>query len=159
MIKGDSPQSLRAPGSESGAGCDETNQVFLSFDIGEKRVGVAWGDSEVKIASPYGVLLMDETILDEIKKLIDKFKPTALIVGLPRNSKGEETKQSQYVRDFATKLETFGLPIVFQDESLTSVIAEDMLSNKQRSNKYNNGKIDASAASIILSDYLEANFG
>jgi putative Holliday junction resolvase len=134
-------------------------QVALGLDIGTKRIGVSWGDSAVKIATPYGVVAMDDNTIIEIKKLIEKFKATVLVIGLPRNAAGEETKQSKFVRDFAQRLEPLGPSIVFQDESLTSVEAEQLLSKIHRSNSYNKDQIDAIAASIILSDYLEDNFG
>jgi putative transcription antitermination factor YqgF len=79
------------------------------------------------------------------------------VVGLPRNSQGQETQQSQYVRQFAKSLNVFNLPIECQDESLTSVEAKSLL-NLQRSNFYNKQQIDAMAAALILTDYLEAKY-
>ena len=135
-------------------------QVALGLDVGEKRIGVAWGDSQVKIATPHGYLDMNDTAVIEIEKLIDKFNATVLVVGLPRNASGQETQQSGYVRDFVEQLRPLGLDIVLQDESLTSVEAEKILSRQGHTpNIRQKGSIDAVAASLILSDYLEANFG
>jgi len=134
-------------------------QVILGLDIGEKRIGVAVGDSAVKIASPYGIVAMGDSAVAEIQQLADKLRVATIVVGLPRNAAGEETRQSAFSRDFAEKLRPLGLPIVLQDESLTSVMAADMLSSQQRSKKHNKQQIDAMAASLILSDYLEANYG
>jgi putative Holliday junction resolvase len=131
-------------------------QVAIGLDVGEKRIGVAFCDGQVRIAVPYGVVAMNDQAVIEIEKLIDRFRATVLVVGLPRNNQGKETKQSQYVRDFVEKLRPLGLPIVLQDESLTSVEAEQRLQGLPLQEK---GKIDAEAAAIILSDYLEANFG
>ena len=128
-------------------------RVALALDVGEKRIGLAWGDDQVKLASPYGIVEMGENVVAEIANIAEKLKAEVLVLGLPRNSKGEETQQSLYVRDFAKKLEVLGLPIVFQDESLTSVEAEK---NAQSSKNYQAGQpIDDIAASLILSDYLE----
>lgn len=135
-------------------------QVALGLDVGEKRIGVAWGDSQVKIAAPHGYIDMNDATVIEIEKLIDKFNATVLVVGLPRNASGQETEQSQYVRDFVEKLRPLGLDIVLQDESLTSVEAEKILSRQGHAQSdRDKGRIDAVAASLILSDYLEANFG
>lgn len=134
----------------------------MALDVGEKRVGVAVGDSEVKIAVPNGALQNDDSVVDEIGKIIKLKDIDTIVVGLPRNSSGEETKQSEFAREFAEKLTVFNLPIVFQDESLTSVEAEDILQSLQGNNQRNlseKGEIDAKAAAIILTDYLEANFG
>lgn len=130
-------------------------QIALALDVGEKRIGLAWGDDQVKLASPYGIIEMNENAVTEIEKIANKLKAEVLVIGLPRNSKGEETQQSVYVRDFAKKLEALNLQIVFQDESLTSVEAEKIA---QRQKKYRLGQpIDDIAASLILSDYLEGN--
>lgn len=128
----------------------------LALDVGEKRIGIAIGDSDVKIAVPNGFVENNENFIDEIKKIIELKNIDEIVVGLPRNSSGEETKQSQYVRDFAEKISVFDLPVIFQDESLTSVEAEQILS--EGNNTYNKGEIDAKAAALILTDYLEANY-
>ena len=57
----------------------------------------------------------------------------------------------------ALRLEAFNLPIIFQDESVTSVIAEERLQSRKKA--YTKADIDAEAAAIILQDYLEAPHG
>jgi putative Holliday junction resolvase len=130
----------------------------VALDIGEKRIGVAFGDSQTKIAVPEATLSNDDDFLANLGELIERKKPVAIVVGLPRNSKGQETKQSEYAREFAKSINVFNLPIVFQDESLTSVEAETLLKS-QRCKNYNSGQIDAKAAALILSDYLEEKYG
>ena len=78
------------------------------------------------------------------------------MVGYPRNNDGAPTKQTQYVEAIAKQLEGFGLPIEFQDESLTSVAAESHL--KQTKKSYDKKEIDAHAAAIILTDYIESHY-
>ena len=77
-------------------------------------------------------------------------------MGLPRSNEGNETAQSVYVRNFAkTLIEKIpGAKVRFQDESLTSVVAEERL--KSRRKAYEKGEIDAEAASIILQDFIES---
>jgi putative Holliday junction resolvase len=129
----------------------------VALDVGEKRIGVAFGDSQTKIAVPEVTLANDADFLANLGELIRRKQPVAIIVGLPRNSKGQETKQSEFVREFAKSINVFNLPIVFQDESLTSVEAETLL-NLQRSKNYNSQQIDSKAAALILSDYLESKY-
>ena len=127
---------------------------IIGLDIGEKRIGVALVDTSVKIASPHSTILADGTELDQIKRLMSLENTNFLVAGLPRNSKGEETAQSQIVRLFALQLESRGAKIKFQDESLTSVLAERRL--KLRKKPYKKEDIDAEAAAIILQDFIES---
>jgi putative Holliday junction resolvase len=83
---------------------------------------------------------------------------TELVVGLPRNMSGEPTKQTELVRQFVVRrLAGFELPMHFQDESLTSVKAEQEL--QQRKKPYVKGDVDALAATYILDDYMEDTYG
>lgn len=128
----------------------------MALDVGEKRIGIAMADTDVKIAIPYGFIEVDSTEVAEINNLIISENIKVLVIGMPRNSNGEETRQSAYVRGFAKKLELSGPEIVFQDESLTSVLAEKRLISFGK--PYSKGDIDAQAATMILQDYLEANY-
>ena len=128
---------------------------YLGLDVGEKRIGVAIGDNITKIASPITVIANDSETIANIQKLISQYKVEKIIVGLPRNSSGIETAQSQFVRDFTKQLEFLDIPIIFQDESLTSVEAEKRLNLYGK--KYRKGDIDNESAVIILTDFLESN--
>ena len=128
----------------------------MALDVGEKRIGVAMADTDVKIAIPYGFIEVDGTEVAEIGNLIVSEGIKILVIGMPRNSSGEETRQSVFVRGFAKKLELSGPKVVFQDESLTSVLAEKRLISFGK--PYSKGDIDAQAATIILQDYLEGNY-
>jgi putative Holliday junction resolvase len=88
---------------------------------------------------------------------VAELEPSLLVVGYPRNQQGEATAQTQKVVEYAERLANLKVPIVYQDESLTSVLAEDYLKSLHK--PYSRGDIDAHAAAIILGDYLEANFG
>ena len=128
---------------------------LLGLDIGERRIGVAQANSEVRIAVPGEVLASDEVVYENIRKLVAREKIEVVVVGLPRNSKGEETHQSTYVRDFVARLK-LSVPVHLQDESLTSVLAEERL--RERGKPYTKGEVDITAATLILNDYLERNF-
>jgi len=128
---------------------------LICLDVGEKRIGVAVADKSVNIAVPYETLEVDGSEIELIAKMIVFEKPSAIVVGYPRNQSGEPTAQTKFVKDFAQKLEPLGVKVVFQDESLTSVLAEDRL--KSYGKPYQKADIDAQAAAIILQDYLEQN--
>ena len=127
----------------------------LGLDVGEKRIGVAKADSNTKIAVPIGFIEVNGREWEEISHLAKTNHTNLFVLGLPRNNQGEETRQSLYVRKFAKSLieKIPGARIRFQDESLTSVIAEDRL--KKSKKRYQKGDIDAEAATIILQDFIE----
>ncbi len=132
---------------------------LIALDVGSKRIGVAKADSSVRIAIPYSAVPVDGTEFKKIASLARAWDINSFVIGLPRNSKGEETEQSRYVRKFALQLkrEISGAKVCFQDESLTSVEAEKRL--KGRKKGYKKGDIDSEAAAIILQDFLEQRTG
>jgi putative Holliday junction resolvase len=134
-----------------------SSQTIVSLDVGEKRIGVAVSDDMVRIAVPYTTFEVDGNELVKIAELVVQQDARLIVVGYPRNQQGETTAQTRYVENFAELLKEFGPKIVFQDESLTSVIAEQRLIAQKK--PYAKGDIDAQAAAIILQDYLESNYG
>ena len=129
--------------------------LILGLDVGEKRIGVAKADSNVKIAIPISTIEVDGNEFQEIARLTRLYNTGAVVLGLPRSNEGNETAQSLYVRNFAKTLteKVPNVKINFQDESLTSVEAEKRL--KARKKNYEKGEVDAEAASIILQDFIE----
>lgn len=129
------------------------NRHFLALDVGEKRIGVAVGDSGVKIAIPFDTIEVDGTEVEKIARIIIDENVDEVVVGYPRNQSGEATAQTTYAENFAAKLKDIADSIVFQDESLTSVLAEQRLQSYKK--PYTKADIDAQAAALILQDYLE----
>ena len=130
--------------------------AIVCLDVGEKRIGVAVGDSDVRIAIPFETIEVDGSELQAIAEIVIRENADILVIGYPRNQSGEPTAQTKLVEEFANKLSNIAPKIVFQDESLTSVVAEQQLAEYNR--PYSKGDIDAQAAAIILQDYLEANY-
>lgn len=129
-------------------------QTLLGLDVGERRIGVAVGDSIGRLASPLEHIDVDGLELVRLQRFMLQHDVAGFVVGLPRNMSGEETAQTQAVKDFAIRrLGGFELPLHYQDESLTSVRAEQEL--QQRRKPYGKGDIDSLAATYILQDYLE----
>ncbi len=126
----------------------------MALDVGEKRIGVAIADSDVRIAVPLTTIdTVTTDAFDETRRLLGYHDVDVLVVGYPRNQSGEPTAQTAYVEDFMSQLSDIPAEIVYRDESLTSVLAEDHL-RKTRKN-YSKADIDMNAAAIILADYLE----
>jgi putative Holliday junction resolvase len=129
------------------------SKTYIALDVGEKRIGVARGDSSIRIAVPQTTIDVDGTELAQITHLVEREHAAAVIVGYPRNQSGMATAQTAYVERFAEQLVSLVPEIIFQDESLTSVLAEQQL--RAHGKPYTRGDIDALAAAIILQDYLE----
>lgn len=126
---------------------------LVCLDVGEKRIGVAVADPSVRIAIAFETVPVDGNELQRIAEIVLNEGGNTIVVGYPRNQQGETTAQTQYVERFAENLRDIAEHIVFQDESLTSVIAENRLIAMKK--PYEKGDIDAQAAAIILEDYME----
>ena len=133
------------------------SKALLALDVGERRIGVALADSSVRIAIAYDTILVDGTEIDQIRELLIQEDIDVLVVGYPRNQSGEPTQQTAYVEQFVEALQPVDATIKYQDESLTSIKAEEIL--KKRKKPYEKGDIDALAASLTLQDYLEETYG
>lgn len=128
---------------------------IISLDVGQKRIGVAVADVSIRIAVPFQTIEVDGKELEAIAEVVIQEDADTIVVGYPRNQMGESTTQTSYVETFAKQLEDIAPTIVFQDESLTSVLAEEQL--KAHKKPYTKADIDAAAAAIILQDYLETH--
>lgn len=132
--------------------------TVLGFDFGEKRIGVAVGELETRLASPLGTIAEEATDkrFAAIARLLDEWKPVTLVVGLPVHMDGGEHKLTQLARKFANRLGgRFALPVEFADERLTSAIADDMLRDLGIKGRARKVPLDAVAAQQILQAWLD----
>ena len=132
-----------------------SSQSLVCLDVGEKRIGVAVADPSIRIAVAFDTIEVDGTELEKIAEIVVREGAHKIVVGYPRNQQGETTAQTSYVENFAAQLKDIAEEIVFQDESLTSVMAENRLIAMKK--PYTKGDIDAQAAAIILEDYMETH--
>ena len=129
-------------------------RIVLGLDIGTARIGVAIADDRMRIPVPQGVIEVDGHEMDALRTLITEQAISTVVVGYPRNQSGEATEQTKLVESVVEPLKSY-VDVQFQDESLTSVLAEKRL--RARNKPYSKGDIDAEAAVIILEDYLETH--
>jgi len=119
--------------------------TVLAFDFGLKRIGVAVGERELRSAHPLPAV----SAFPQIEKLVEEWKPTRLVVGLPVREAGVHPLAKR-VEKFARQLEgRFRLPVARVDERFTSVEAESRLRGLK------NKAIDSVAAQLILEQYFE----
>jgi len=132
---------------------------YLCLDIGDKRIGVACGDTEVRIATPVTVLPRGSLAQDAraLAHLVRAYEATHLIVGLPRNMDGTQGEQAEAVQAYARTLaQAVGLPLTFWDERLSTVEATRRVQGTGARGKKSRRHLDAIAAAVILQDFLDS---
>lgn len=131
--------------------------TILAFDFGKKRIGVAMGELELKMAHPLTTISEKaDARFQAIAKLIQEWQPVRLIVGLPMHMDGAEHEMTEQCRRFARQLQgRFNLETELVDERLTSAEAESMLADMGRGGQEDKHLIDQLAAQRILQAYLD----
>ena len=131
----------------------------LGIDFGTKRVGLALSDRSNIIASPYRTLnyVSEKDLVAQLETIVSENDIKILVLGLPINMKGEDTVQTTKVRNFKDILSTLQIPIVYEDERLSSVSAINSLMLQNVKTGHNKPEIDKTAAAIILQQYLDKN--
>ena len=134
--------------------------TYLGIDYGTKRIGLALAD-ELGIALPLGTIPgVDFTEwIEEMKKVVKDRRVDELVIGYPIHMDGVVGKRAKEVDTFISGLtENISLPVHRVDERLTSVAAAESIQRKPKGKKGRkpaDGRIDATAASLILRDFLE----
>ena len=130
---------------------------FLAIDYGSKRVGLAISDPTKKIAKAYKTIRNDgpDALLSIIKNEIKINSVEKIILGLPIGMNGKNTSQTELVLKFKDKLKIFfSIPIVLEDERLTSLHAKKSLVFQGFKTTLNKGNIDSTAAALLLQNYI-----
>ncbi|OGY38782.1 MAG: hypothetical protein A2418_02560 [Candidatus Brennerbacteria bacterium RIFOXYC1_FULL_41_11] len=123
---------------------------LLAVDFGEKNIGLAFCDTEIKLPLSLESLRVEteEQALQEISETIKSRNIELAVFGLPLNFEFKETKQSQKTRDFAAKLEEkLGVKIYFINEVLSSLLASRLKESSKNTH--------SSSALLLLEDYLD----
>lgn len=130
----------------------------MAFDFGEKRIGVATGETILKVAHPLATINVEENEVkfSQIAELILEWRPALLVVGFPMHMDGESHLLTQLSKKFAQRLEgRFNLPVVMVDERLSSVEAAQNLSTAGIKGIKQKAVLDAVAAQNILQSYFD----
>ena len=139
-------------------------KTIMGFDYGSRKIGVAIGQTLLGTAQGISSLAVANNTINwsELEKLINIWKPSAFVVGLPLSSSGEETQSSKLARNFGNRIANkFTLPVYWVNEFLTSQSAQSdlksTLSPGQRFTKRKQKNRDLLAAELILRSYFETN--
>ena len=134
---------------------------ILGLDYGERRIGLALSDPMGIIARPLTIIDRKKTAdhISRISEIIAEKKIATIVVGLPLTLKGHYSKQTEIVLAFIDQLKSnFQIPIVAIDERLSSVAAKKSLLVQSVKTGYEKGRVDETAAAIILQEYLDSQF-
>jgi putative Holliday junction resolvase len=130
---------------------------FLAVDLGDKRTGLAIADEDPKMVHPLSVLEVPigPLLIDAIEQAIGKHDAQALVFGLPLDMDGTVGPRAKLTQEFGKKVALrTSIEVFYQDERLTSVAAEEHLSQSGKTHKQKKRVRDALAAAEILNDFL-----
>ena len=134
------------------------NEVYLAFDFGYKRIGMAVGQRLTCSATPLATLKAQAGVPDWllVAQKIKEWLPKALIVGLPTCIDGRELYTTAASKRFAKELrKRFALPVYLVDERLSTVEAREQIFAQGGYRKLKQSEVDSVAACVILEQWLQ----
>ncbi len=146
---GDRPEPRPAP------------SIVFGFDYGERRIGVATGETLTGGARPLGVVAARAGVPDwrALERYIRDWQPRVLVVGVPYNMDGTRGRLTVAAQAFAAELgRRFALEVHTVDERLSSREAGDLLRQQRasgaRPRRVRPGDVDAAAACVIVEQWM-----
>ena len=132
---------------------------YLGLDLGSKTLGMALSDKTGLIATSLKIVRHNEEydkLVDEVLKVVDEYQVEGIVLGLPKNMNNSIGFKGELSIEFKKKLEeVLSIPVILEDERLTTKEAENILISNDTSRKKRKKVIDSMAASIILQSYLD----
>src|SRR5437762_13404818 len=131
---------------------------ILALDHGTRRIGIAVSDELKMIAQPLEFIPSEPfaEFLNRLKEIIREKQVELILVGMPRNMNGSYGPAAPKVQEFVAVLkDAVTIPIQTLDERLTSVQAHRFLTEAEVGGRQRKGKVDKSAAAILLQSYLD----
>ncbi|MCM1285215.1 MAG: Holliday junction resolvase RuvX [Acetobacter sp.] len=131
---------------------------IMSVDYGDARTGVAFCDAREILASAYCVIKENymPKLIDRLVDIADKERAEAVVIGLPRNMDGSYGYRADECKALGDALgEKISIPIYYEDERLTTVIAHDILSSNNVHGKKRKNTVDAVSAVVILQSFID----
>mgnify|MGYP001163604854 FL=1 len=127
---------------------------IIAFDYGEKKIGVAVGQTATNTSSPLQIIFNKENKINwiSIDLVIDEWKPDLILIGKPLNMDGSESEMMKKIDKFYIKLKSiYDADIEFVDERLTTFEARTILKDEKQNN------VDAHAAKILIDNWFDIN--
>ena len=135
-----------------------TAETILGFDFGEKRIGVAVGNTVTSQAQALTTLHVESNAarLGAVEKLVNEWQPASFVIGQPEHADGKPHEVAHLAKKFGNRLtEKFRLPVTYINETLSSTEASRMLAARGIKGIAQKTEIDAVAAQVILQSYLD----
>lgn len=136
----------------------QTAETILGFDFGEKRIGVAVGNTVTSQAKALTTLHVESNAarLGAVEKLVAEWQPASFVIGQPEHADGQPHDVAHLAKKFGNRLtEKFRLPVAYINETLSSVEASSILGARGVKGIAQRTEIDAVAAQVILQSYLD----
>lgn len=133
----------------------------MGLDVGSKTVGVAISDPLGWTAQGLEIIQINEHKeefgLDRMSELVEEYQVESFVIGLPKNMNGTIGERAEASMAYGEKLkELFNLPIILQDERLTTMqVNRMMIEEGNLSRKKRKAVVDKLAAQMILQTYLD----
>ncbi|WP_194411630.1 Holliday junction resolvase RuvX [Microbacterium cremeum] len=128
----------------------------LGVDVGTARVGVARSDPDGLLATPVETVPRDEGAVARVVALAQEHSVVEILVGLPLNLRGEDTRSTLDAREFAAAVaEAAGTPVRLIDERLSTVSAHAALRGAGRTQRSSRSIVDQVAAVVLLQQALD----
>ena len=133
---------------------------YIGLDLGTKTLGVSISDKLGILASSYKTIKFENedyrSLIPELKSIVEEYKITTAILGLPKNMNNSLGFASERSINFKKLIEeNINIEVILEDERLSSVEANNVMINADLSRKKRKEKVDALAATIILQRYLD----
>lgn len=131
---------------------------IMSIDYGDARTGIAFCDAREILASSYAVISESYTpkLVEKIIEIVNKERPEMIVIGLPRNMDGTYGYRTEECRALGNMIsERTDIPIEYEDERLTTVIAHSILSSNNVRGKKRKNTVDAVSAVVILQSFID----
>jgi putative Holliday junction resolvase len=133
---------------------------YLGIDFGTKKVGLALSDEAGTMGFPRGVVQNDSHLLEMVSSLIAREEVGTVVMGESLDYSGKPNPVLEAAHAFAKELEAVsGVPVVFEPEMLTTQEARRGAEGERLTPRDKNGMVDASAAALILTGYIERHGG
>ena len=133
---------------------------YLGLDLGSKTLGIAISDMTNTIASLYKTIYFKEddynSAICELKEIVLDNNITTVVLGLPKNMNNTIGTRAEITLEFKNRIEKeLNIPVIMEDERLTSVISNNLLISSDISRRKRKKKVDGMAAVLILQSYLD----
>lgn len=133
---------------------------IIGLDLGSKTLGISMSDLTATVASTFKTIRFDnedyDSLIMPIKDIVNEYNIATIVLGFPKNMNNSVGPRGELALEFQKKLEShLSIPIIMQDERLSTVEATNYLIQADMSRKKRKDKVDSLAANIILQSYLD----